>query len=216
LFRISKFGFRIWVPASAVAAEPDPATRLNRWVPSREDLPAYLPLVRDLLLEKAAQTLAKQSLEARFHQLYRWLVLATAWKESCWRQFVRTGGAIRPMLSPAGAVGIMQVLPRVWRGFYEVKGLQQDIAYNAAAGSEILIHYLRDYAVKKGEHTQTGEIDNLARATYAVYNGGPGHLRRYRKDRVARSLRKIDQSFWEKYLKVKNGNELAVAECFGP
>ena len=52
------------------------------------------------------------------------------------------------------------------------------------AGSEILIHYLRDYAIAKGEHTATGEIDNLARATYAVYNGGPGHLRRYRKDKV--------------------------------
>jgi soluble lytic murein transglycosylase-like protein len=129
---------------------------------------------------------------------------------------VRAGNTIKPMQSPVGAVGIMQVMPRVWRGFYDVKGLNQDIGYNAMAGAEILVHYLRDYAIARGEHTATGKIDNLARATYAVYNGGPAHLRRYRKDKGSRSLRQIDDSFWEKYLKVKNGNEMAVAGCFGP
>jgi len=82
------------------------------------------------------------------------------------------------------------------------------------AGAEILLHYLRDYAIKRGEHTATGSVDNLARATYAVYNGGPGHLRRYRKP-TKRSLREIDESFWEKYRRIKQGDALAVAECFG-
>lgn len=200
----------LW-PAAAWA--DDLTARLNRWVPGRDELPIYLPLVRDLLNDTADATLDAKELKSEFHQLYRWLVLATAWKESCWRQFVRVGGAIKPMRSGAGAVGIMQVLPRVWRGFYQVDGLQQDIAYNARAGSEILVHYLRDYAIQKGEHTATGSVDNLARATYAVYNGGPGHLRRYRSG-SKRSLRAIDESFWDKYRKVKAGNELAVAECF--
>lgn len=202
-----------WFWPSAAWAADDLAARLNRWVPGRDELPQYLPLVRDLLNDTADATLDAKELKSEFHQLYRWLVLATAWKESCWRQFVRVGGTIKPMRSGAGAVGIMQVLPRVWRGFYRVDGLQQDIAYNARAGSEILIHYLRDYAIKKGEHTKTGSVDNLARATYAVYNGGPGHLRRYRSG-TKRSLRQIDESFWDKYRKVKAGNELAVAECF--
>lgn len=201
-------------PAAAWAAD-DLTARLNRWVPTRADLDQYLPLVRDLLTDTAEATLGAKELQAEFHQLYRWLVLATAWKESCWRQFVRVGGTIKPMKSGAGAVGIMQVLPRVWRGFYQPDGLQRDIAYNARAGSEILLHYLRDYAIKKGEHTATGSVDNLARATYAVYNGGPGHLRRYRTG-SKRSLRAIDESFWKKYRAVKAGNELAVAECFGP
>ncbi|HSP96024.1 MAG TPA: lytic transglycosylase domain-containing protein, partial [Candidatus Dormibacteraeota bacterium] len=201
----------IW-PAAAWAA--DPAARLNHWVPTRDDLDQYLPLVRDLLNESADQTLDSKELKSEFHQVYRWLVLATAWKESCWRQFVRVNGRIRPMLSGAGAVGIMQVLPRVWRGFYEVGGLQQDIAYNARAGSEILVHYLRDYAVAKGEHTATGSVDNLARSTYAMYNGGPGQVRRYRSGGTKRSLRDIDAAFWDKYRKVKAGNELGVAECF--
>ena len=205
-----------WSWVARAWASDDLTARLNRWVPSREDAPQYLPLVRDLLNDTAAGTLARQQLGAEFHQLYRWLVLATAWKESCWRQFVRVSGRARPLLSAAGAVGIMQVLPRVWRGFYERTGLQQDIGYNARAGAEILIHYLRDYAVAKGEHTLTGGIDNLARATYAVYNGGPAHLRRYRTDSTRRSLRQIDASFWDKYRAVQRSGELEVAECFGP
>ncbi len=203
-----------WVWPAAAHAD-DPAARLNHWVPTRDDLDDYLPLVRDLLKETADRTLATKELKPEFHQVYRWLVLATAWKESCWRQFVLVNGRIRPMLSGAGAVGIMQVLPRVWRGFYDVGGLQQDIAYNARAGSEILVHYMRDYAVAKGEHTVTGIVDNLARSTYAMYNGGPAQVRRYRTGGVKRSLRDIDTAFWDKYRKVKAGNELGVAECFG-
>jgi hypothetical protein len=204
-----------WMPARAWAAS-DALARLNRWAPTRDDVQEYLPLVHDLLNEAADRTLARQSLDHPFHQLYGWLVLATAWKESCWRQFVRVGDRIKPLLSPAGAIGIMQVNQRVWRGFYDVKGLSQDMSYNAQAGSEILLHYLRDYAIANGEHTITGEVDNLARATYAVYNGGPGHLTRYRKGKGSKSLRRIDESFWEKYRKIKNGQVMAVAECYGP
>lgn len=201
-----------WPPARAWAS--DLSTRLNRWAPTRDDVQEYLPLVRDLLNQTADQTLAKDPLEAKFHKLYGWMVLATAWKESCWRQFVRVGERLQPVRSPVGAVGIMQVNPRVWRGLYDVKGLNQDIGYNALAGSEILMHYLRDYAIAKGEHTITGDIDNLARATYAAYNGGPGHLTRYRTRKGNRSLRKIDDSFWDKYRTIKGGQTLAVQECF--
>jgi len=204
-----------WMPARAWAAS-ELTARLNRWVPTRADVEEYLPLVRDLLTQTATQTLARQPLDEQFHQLYRWLVLATAWKESCWRQFVRVGDRVKPVLSSVGAIGMMQVNPHVWRGFYDVKGLSQDIGYNAMAGSDILIHYLRDYAIAKGEHTVTGDVDNLARATYAVYNGGPGHLTRYRKGKAKGGLRKIDESFWDKYRTIKSGQVLAVAACFGP
>jgi Transglycosylase SLT domain len=203
-----------WMPARAWAASD--ISRLNRWVPTLDDLGEYLPLVQDLLEQTASRTLAKQTLDQQFHQLYHWLVLATAWKESCWRQFVRAGERIKPILSPVGAVGIMQVNQRVWRGFYDPKGLSQDISYNAMAGAEILLRYLRDYAIAKGEHTVTGDVDNLARATYAVYNGGPGHLTRYRTRSGDKGLRMIDESFWDKYRKIKSGQVLAVAECYGP
>ena len=143
------------------------------------------------------------------------MVLATAWQESCWRQFVKKGRNIVALKSSAGAVGIMQVNPYVWRGFYNLKALRKDISYNAMAGSEILIHYLKDLAITKGEHKRKGGLDNLARAAYAAYNGGPDHLKRYRRKNTPRSLRKIDQSFQRKFKVMKNGNELAVRSCFG-
>jgi len=113
--------------------------------------------------------------------------------------------------SSAGALGMMQINPRVWRGLYNLDALAGDIRYNARAGTEILHHYLVDYAVKKKEHQQPGGIDNLARATYSAYNAGPGRLSRYRKG----SGHAIDRKFWEMYRQVKAGNELAVASCFG-
>lgn len=203
-----------WVdPAPAWAG--DLTARLNRWVPTRGELDQYLPLVRELLDQAASQTLARQRLDPRYQQIYRWLVPATAWKESCWRQFVREGGRILPIRSSAGALGMMQVNPRVWRGFYDVKGLGEDIGYNAGAGADIVLHYLRDYAIAKGEQNAGSDADNLARATYAAYNGGPGHLGRYRKSGTGKSLRQIDESFWDKYRKIKDGQVLAVAECYG-
>jgi hypothetical protein len=207
------------LPEPIAIGPPDEMTelarRLNGWVPERDALAEYLPAMRRLLELAAQGTLAAKPLDPRFHELYRDLVLATAWKESCWRQFVRRNGKLQPIASGVGAVGIMQVYARVWRGFYQVDGLRRDAGYNARAGSEILQHYLRDYAIRKGEHRVEGGLDNLARASYAIYNGGPSHLRRYRLPNTRRSLREIDASFWEKYQAVKAGDELGVARCYG-
>jgi hypothetical protein len=125
-----------------VAASLDPETaalakRLNNWLPTSSDLGAYLPEMRSLLQRTADATLneredAGRSLDAQFHNLYRHLVLATAWQESCWRQFVRRKGRVQPIQSGVGAVGLMQVYPRVWRGFYDVAGLQADVGYNGS------------------------------------------------------------------------------------
>ncbi len=199
------------------AAGPDRAVlnRLKNWVPSRDELDQYLPIVRDVLAAAAARTLSTRTLASEFHDLYRWLVLSAAWQESCWRQFLKVGGKVYPIKSPAGSVGIMQVNQNVWRGFYDLKGLQTDISYNANAGSEILLEYLVKQAIAKGEHKATGKVDNLARATYAVYNAGPGELRRYRRAKVAKRARRVDDAFWHKYQTIKSGDELAVAECYG-
>lgn len=191
------------------------AARLDRWVPDRNELPTYLPLVRDLLHETAKIELTAGKIDAPYHSLYRNLVLATAWQETCWRHYVRSGKTIRTIRSGTGSVGLMQVNQKVWRGFYDVESLNNDIGYNALAGSEILSHYLVDYAIQKKEHEKTGRIENLARATYAMYNGGPRHLRRYRAEDTKASLRKIDQAFWEKYRTIQAGDELAVIRCFG-
>ena len=204
-----------WFAADACAAtEPDAAAQLNGWVPSRKDLGKYLLLVRSLLRSLGEQTLAKTGLEEKYHDVYRNLVLATAWQESCWRQFIRKGDMVLPLKSGAGSVGLMQINQRVWRGIYDQKGLLGDISYNGRAGCEILLHYLKDFAIARGEHLQAGGMDNVCRATYAVYNGGPAHLSRYRQPGTKESLKNIDRLWWQKYQAVSAGKELEVAGCY--
>ena len=204
-------------PASAaapVSAKSAPTTSpLDGRVPRHAELDRYLPEVADLLGDAAAEVLAQGRLERDRHELFRHLVLATAWQESCWRQYVLRRGRIETLRSSAGALGLMQVNPRVWRGFYAVDGLSRSIRYNAVAGSEILLHYLRDCAIERGEEAYGR--DALARATYGAYNGGPSHLRRYRAPKPGSgSLTAIDASFLAKYRAVAAGGSLGVRECF--
>lgn len=208
----------------SLAAPFDPETaalarRLNNWLPTSSDLNAYLPEMHSLLQRTAEATLNQRASEGHaladeYHTLYRNLVLATAWQESCWRQFVRRKGKVQVIQSGVGAVGLMQVYPRVWRGFYDVAGLQSDVGYNGRAGAEILHHYLRDYAIARSDHSGGSDPDDLARGTYSVYNGGPGHLMRHRKPQQRADLRDIDASFLEKYEAVKAGKALEVGRCF--
>jgi soluble lytic murein transglycosylase-like protein len=171
-------------------------------------------LVRELLQKATEQTLSAEQLDAQYHGLYRHLVLATAWQESCWRQFIRTGDTIAPLKSSGGSVGLMQINQQVWRGIYDQKGLLGDMAYNGRAGCEILLHYLRDFAIGKGEHRKPGGDDNLAHATYAAYNGGPSQLSRYRLPDTKPSLKKIDALWWQKYQAVREGREMDVVTCY--
>ena len=206
-----------WVLIEDVGAKQSAelVTRLNGWIPEAHDLGSYLSGIRELLEDASHRALARGGLATHFDQLFEWLVLATAWTESCWRQFVRVHGRLEPIRSAAGAVGIMQVNEHVWRGFYDLRGLRSDVGYNSRAGSEILLHYLTDYAIEKGEDTKTGREDNLARATYAVYNGGPRHLRRYRQ-KTKKSWHAIDEAFWRHYQAVQAGDELDLErECYG-
>lgn len=198
----------------AVSSEPE-TNKLNQWVPDREELKAYLAEVRGLLSELGNETLARNKLAPEFHPLYQNLVFATAWQESCWRQFIRKGKKVTPLSSVTGDVGLMQVNQRVWRGVYDVKGLVGDIEYNTRAGTEILLNYLSRYAIRRGEHKQPGGVSNLARASYAAYNGGPRHLTRYRSAKPNPALKKVDELFWQKYSAVSSGREMDVLQCYG-
>lgn len=205
---------------TAWAAElPEPESeltkRLNAWAPTRADIAEYAPLARRLLDSVTTWLLARNEIDPAHVAVFRALVPATAWKESCWRQYVKRGGKLVPLTSAAGAVGIMQVNVTVWRGFYDPGGLRRDIAYNARAGGEILSRYWTGYAVPRGEAAKGGSVDALARATYAAYNGGPGDLGRYRDKGAARRARAVDQDFFVKYKRMKAGEDLAVADCYG-
>jgi hypothetical protein len=207
-----------WLFPAAFAAplpKPGPYTSaLDRFAPRIADLDGYLPQVAEVLREASGAVFAHGKLPKDRRELFEGLVLATAWQESCWRQYVRRGGAVAPLRSSAGALGLMQVNPHVWRGFYAVDGLSWSIGYNARAGSEILLHYLRDYAIARGEE-EAGGPDALARASYAVYHGGPSHLRRYRQpSRWRKSLVSVDRAFHAKFREVTAGRELGVRACF--
>jgi hypothetical protein len=207
-------------PAPAQAALPGDAdelgAKLDRWVPQREELPHYLATVGELLRRTSAAALALGSIPEAYHGLYRRLVLATAWQESCWRQYRRRNGTVTYLQSSAGAVGLMQVNARVWRGFYEADALRWNVPYNARAGEEILRQYLLRYGLDKNEHVQVGGAENLARAAYAAYNGGPGHYRRYRLAATSRRLKRIDAAFYAKFRALGGGRaETLVAGCYG-
>jgi len=83
------------------------------------------------------------------------------------------------------------------------------------AGSEILEHYLVDYAIRKKEHEKGGGPDALARATYAAYNGGPGALTRYRSTKAAKRARAVDAEFWKVYQAAKSGRPFDRKKCYG-
>jgi Transglycosylase SLT domain len=205
---------RFFGPHAALAAGEAPSSKsLARWIAERDTIDVYLQAVRQVLDDVTAQTLGGAHLQERYREMYRRLVLAAAWQESCWRQFRRSRDTITYIKSAVGSTGMMQVNEHVWRGAYDLRGLRWDIHYNGRAGAEILMHYLEDYAVARGEDKQPGGTDNLARATYAVYNGGPGHLARYRKKTTSKSLRRIDDLFWQKYRAVSAGREGGVREC---
>jgi hypothetical protein len=208
-----------WWPtllAARVAIAADAAASpqvLDPWLARRDNIDRYLAAVRQVLEEATGHALGRSALAAPHQTLFRRMVLATAWMESCWRQFVSDGSRVTYLRSPVNSVGMMQVNEKVWRGIYDLQGLRWDIHYNGRAGSEILAHYLTDYAVARKEHQQPGGLENLVRATYAVYNGGPGHLGRYRKPATSPSLKRIDALFWEKYEAVRDGREMEVSRC---
>lgn len=189
--------------------------KLDQWIPTPDNIHGYLVRVRWLLEDSVYKILRDRPLDDKVEPIFEPLMLAAAWQETCWRQFVETDGQRQPLRSSIGAVGIMQVSPRVWRGFYQPKALAWNINYNAIAGGEILHHYLTHYAIRKQEHEKTRNLHNLARATYAAYNGGPGHLTRYREAKTPENLKRIDRGFWQKYETIRGGDSLAVIQCYG-
>ncbi len=209
----------IWdffVAPAYASTKPDAALlkKLNNWVPKTRDMDDYLPMVQVVIDRALNDVLKRKGLEKDYVAIYRATVITAAWQESCWRQYVDDKGKRMPLRSGAGDIGLMQVNPRVWRGFYQTDGLKWDIFYNAQAGADILLHYMKNYALKKAEHKITGKIDNLARATYSAYNGGPRQLSRYRQKDASPHGRLADKAFNEKYLQVRAGNEMAVRTCY--
>lgn len=211
-------GFRrvgSWMLPAAHASSITPAEALKGLVPRLAILDDYLGLVASLLEEQTNVWLAEHDrMPDRMTERLDPLVRATAWKESCWRQLAGSSSDPQVLRSPVGAVGMMQINGRVWRSVYDLDRLSDEVDYNVNAGIEILTHYMVDYAIRRGEHEQPGGDDNLIKATYAAYNGGPSHLARYRSEDTPSRLRAIDNEFWRHYTTIKADQWPDISSCY--
>jgi len=208
---------RLMAPAEAFAgAPPQPealrqiGVRLRRSVVNEANVDQYTHDLGALLDAAAASEIADEQPDTALPPAYRVIVRAAAWQESCWRQFVLTGGRVRYLESSTHDVGLMQVNRYVWRGFYDIRHLEWDIAYNAGAGSQILARLMIRAA---GKARRASDSNALARSAYAAYNGGPNALDRWRRDDEPHDQRLIDESFWQKYRALGEGRSVNILKC---
>jgi len=188
-------------PGGSAAFAQEPTARdpedIKEWLPPQNDPDAYLNRVKQLLKETAERFRSKVG--KRHRSLFVPLVLATAWQETCWRQFVLKNGKWAYLRSYNGtSVGLMQINERVWRGIYRMESLRWNIRYNAQAGSEILSLYLREGAQSDPKNTSPLNTETLACGVYAMYNSGPGGFSSFLKRNQEGSLYQSDKSFKEK------------------
>lgn len=202
------------LPAFAADAPAVNLAEIRPWVPPEKGIGQYLERVKEVLEQASENSLSRSQLDAKFHPLYRLLVLTTAWQESCWRQFVQSNGKVRYLLSHnQTSVGLMQVNGRVWRGIYRPESLCWNIHYNARAGSEIIDLYLRDAALKQMDIQKPLDLDTLARVLYAMYNGGPGEFHEFLRRKEKNSFYRSDRLFWQKYTLAKSGRFDRLSLC---
>lgn len=208
---LERFFASAWAEEQPLAGS---SGEVEQWIPPRKRSNTYLRRVRELVVQTAAATLENSELNNSHTVFFRDLMAAVAWQESCWRQFVRRGDGVTYLRSYNGtSVGLMQINERVWRGLYDSRKLRWNIRYNSSAGGEILELYLRRYVLRRIDPEDLEDGDLLAGTVYAVYNGGPRHLKRYLKRVRDGRLYKADRLFSRKYGWVQDGEYAEVARC---
>jgi hypothetical protein len=183
--------------------------KLQTVVVNDDNAARYRVALGQLLDLQARYQLQDDSLEDSGRHSWPILLKAAAWQESCWRQYVMKNRRIWYLESKTGDIGLMQVNKYVWRGFYSPERLRWDIVYNLSAGSEILHHLLAGSL----SHLRSNNPGELARASYAAYNGGPDAYNRWRQPREPRALRAVDHAFWSKYQAIAAGQGFDILTC---
>lgn len=196
--------------AQEEAKKPDPA-EVERWLAKPDTLPDYEKHVGSALASAAAAELQRTSLPAPHAATYAHLVPTTALIESCWKHFVVRGGKVTFLRSQSSSVGIMQINQRVWRGFYDVNRLRWDPAYNIQAGSQILMRYVKDYAIPYA--AKTGNPQHVPRAAYAVYNAGPRAVGRFAKNPPHPREARVDEKLLSLYQGIAAGGQVDLKSC---
>jgi hypothetical protein len=211
--------FRWFAPLDADASQDPLASQifglgaaLKRTVVEEDNASTYAQSVQRLLTLITQRELTGQGIVPQYRATFLALVKSTAWQESCWRQFIRVNGQVRFLESDTADVGLMQVNKHVWRGFYSIPRLEWDIVYNAGAGAEILMRLMSAGTVQAMTKDGSSSAD-VARSTYAAYNGGPNAYNRWRRPDESADARYIDQSFLTKFRAVNAGQLCDILSC---
>ncbi len=210
--------WQIFGPPEANAAAPTLA-EVRSWTAGIIPAPDLLPRVQKILA--AAAKNQRDSLRASSVPTDWFLrtLQATAWQESCFRQFEIKDGKITYLLSYNNtSVGLMQINEKVWRGIFDLQELRWNIAYNTTAGAEILALYLNRYIDREGTGQAKTTSDTagrryLAALLYALYNGGPGQLKEYPVRSRSGKLYKSDTLFLGKYDMVERQDWPTMVDC---
>ncbi len=200
----------------AVHAAPLPSfSEIKNWQPPAQQSEEYLKRVRKLLDTAVTSLVVRKQRSKGLNKIYRDMIPAIAWQESCFRQFVVKDQKLTYLLSyNNSSVGLMQVNERVWRGIYDLQRLRWDIAYNAGAGSEIADLYLQRYALPKYGKKILSEPELLSRLVYAMYNGGPSQYEKFLKRSSSGEFYDSDKLFAQKYGWVKDQAWEQTSRCF--
>jgi len=197
----------------------DSLAEIRTWLTSRHNTDTYLKRIKGLLQNSAEKVLGERKTSKRYAKMFPRVVLATAWQESCLRQFVVKKKKIVYLRSYNGSsVGVMQINERVWRGMYDLHRLRWNIRYNAWAGCEILDLYVTKYIKKNLKEMKSGDKisdEALARILYAMYNGGPQEFKKFLSRKKKGKYYKSDKLFFEKYNWVKTSQWQNIRKCFG-
>ena len=73
------------------------------------------------------------------------------------------------------------------------------------------MQYFKRYGIDEGK--QTGQPENAARATYAVYNAGPTEAKRYRAKNSTGREKQVDRTFWDMYRGFANQGKPNLQDC---
>jgi hypothetical protein len=191
---------------------------MRAWLVTRDNVESHLKKTKTLLETATRENLKKNNIPGSYHQVFQNAVYATAWQETCFRQFIVDKDKLTYIRSyNNSSVGIMQINERVWRGIYNMERVRWDIAYNAAVGIDILDLYLKKYTLPKMKALKGKEAldsDGVACSLYAMYNAGPGGFSRYVKRRSTGKPSEIDNHFKEKYNWVKKGQWERLRDCY--
>jgi len=201
----------LFIRSAHAAAQGGSKPALDRWLPTRLELRAYEARIAELLHKASAIERRRAALPVPYDQIYQHLLPATALIESCWRQYELRSGEVRYLRSASSSVGIMQINERVWRGFYDIQRLRWDTAYNAQAGAQILMRYVKDYAIPYAE--RSGDSSHVARAAYAVYNAGPRAVGRFNKVPRHPREKRVDERLWELFQGIAAGGQADLRTC---